>query len=72
MAQKLKINSPNGNHIHFNIMYGSDYTLCGLETAGDSFLKLQPGKITDEKANCPDCVRIVKFCQNIKPSELAG
>lgn len=69
MATHIKIKTTRDNHTHFDT-YINNYTLCGLETGGDLTMGIHPGKTVKSKVNCPDCIRIVKFCHNIKISEL--
>ena len=70
MAIRVKVKTPENEHVHFESMLGVTYTLCGLETAGDSMLGIGKAVKTKEKVNCPHCTVIVKFCKKIKMSEL--
>lgn len=68
MATHLKIKTHENNHIHFDIFF-NNYTLCGLESRGDETMGIAKGKVVKAKVNCPECIRIVKFCHKIKESE---
>lgn len=53
---------------HFN--YGrNDYTLCGLDNMGDSFIGLSIAKRHNKKVDCKECIRIVEYCKSIKKSQ---
>lgn len=69
MARHLKIKTEEDHKIHLGAVFGVTYTLCGLETAGDSGLGIEEATITKEPINCHHCIGIVKFCKTIKPSE---
>lgn len=51
------------NEVHF-VGCISDYTLCGLTLDGDENVagEYMP---TSKKVNCDQCIRIVRYCQNI-------
>ena len=68
MAGHIKIKTEENNHVHFNT-HTQGYTLCGLETGGDYSIGIHTGKIVTQKVNCPHCIKIVKYCQNINKSE---
>jgi hypothetical protein len=68
MALKLKIKTEENHHVHFDTCVNS-YTLCGLETGGDKGIGISVGVRTTQKVDCPDCIRIVKFCKPILESE---
>lgn len=68
MASHIKIKTREDHHTHFDT-HLNNYTLCGLETGGDEGISIQLGKHVKAKVNCPDCIRIVTFCHNIKRSE---
>jgi len=68
MADRVKIKTHENNHVHFNT-HRNDYTLCGLDTMGDETLGIHAPIKTSAKVNCPECIWIVQFCQNIKKSE---
>ena len=65
---RLKINTSENSLVHFDFNK-QDYTLCGLEIAGDSELKISAGIKTNRKVNCPDCTEVVLFCKKIKSTE---
>jgi hypothetical protein len=44
-----------------------DYTLCGLTLDFDT-ATTGGYSSTDKKVDCKGCIRIVKFCKSIKPS----
>lgn len=67
-VRRILIKTETDNHIHFDTGK-NNYTLCGLETGGDSFLGIEEGKPTMRKANCPECIRIVMFCSRIKTTD---
>lgn len=71
MATHIKIKTTRDNHTHFDT-HLNNYTLCGLETGGDEGMNIMIGKVVKTKVNCPDCIRIVNFCQKINKSELTG
>jgi hypothetical protein len=54
--------------IHFK-GNGNTYTLCGLETSGDSDLNLKESVITSKKVNCKHCIAIVLLCKKIRSTE---
>lgn len=68
MATRVKIKTDTDSYVHFD-MHQNDYTLCGLETAGDEGINIMPAKVVKRKVNCPDCIRIAEFCHAIKRSE---
>jgi hypothetical protein len=68
MATHIKIKTNEDNHIHFDT-HMNNYTLCGLETGGDKGLNISIAIPTRGKVNCPECIRIVKFCHDIEKSE---
>ena len=68
MIEHIKIYDSLHNYVHFDKKANS-YTLCGLETDGDEYLRLKRGVTVKQKVNCPDCIDIVEFCLAIKPSE---
>lgn len=68
MATRIKIKTFENSHIHFDT-HNNNYTLCGLETGGDERIGIQLPTRVKRKVNCPDCIRIVEFCHQIKLSE---
>ncbi len=68
MATRVKIKTYEDYKTHFDT-HLNNYTLCGLETGGDGELKMSVAKVVKSKVNCQDCIRIVKFCHDIKRSE---
>lgn len=68
MASRIKIKTWENSHTHFNT-HVNNYTLCGLETGGDESIGIQMPTVVKRKVNCPDCIRIVEFCHDIKKSE---
>jgi len=68
MATHIKIKTLENSFTHFDT-HSNNYTLCGLETGGDGGLDISESVIVKRKVNCPDCIRIVEFCHNIKKSE---
>lgn len=69
MPKHLKIKTPEDNLVHFES--GNSYTLCGLETDGDSVLGLGLCIETKQKVNCDKCLEIVEYCRTIKNEEMA-
>lgn len=69
MAAHIKIKTPEDEAVHIDAPFGVTYTLCGLETAGDSGLGIEGGVITKEKITCKHCKAIVIFCKKVKLSE---
>lgn len=67
MAIRIKIETPENNHIHF--AYRNDYTLCSLESSGHERIGIKKGIVVDVKVNCPTCIEIVQFCHSIKTNE---
>lgn len=65
---RILIKTETDSYVHFDTGK-NNYTLCGLETGGDSFLEIDEGKPTTRKVNCPDCIGIVKFCSRIKTTD---
>lgn len=69
MANRLFIQTDTDARIHFD--YGAqDYTLCGLETIGDTAIGIQQGIPTNKRVTCPECIRRVRFCKSIKSREM--
>lgn len=68
MATHIKIKTTDDNHVHFDT-WQNNYTLCGLETGGDSTLGFNKGITVTSKVNCPHCIRILKFCLDISKNE---
>ena len=68
VAKHVQIKTPDDNCVH--LMSENSYTLCALESCGDSGLGFDEGIIVNKKIDCPDCIEIVKFCKSILPSEL--
>ena len=48
MANHIEIKTETDTFVHIEAPFGVDYTLCGLETCGDTWLKIKPGKITQK------------------------
>lgn len=65
---RIQIKTDTDNDVHFDSGH-NEYTLCGLDTMGDPTLKISEPVITNKKVDCPQCIRIVKFCMRIKPNE---
>jgi hypothetical protein len=42
-----------------------DFTLCGLDTAGDSDIHVSDPEETTLKANCAQCIQTVEHCKNL-------
>lgn len=72
MAVKLRIKTHIDDHVHFAATMGVDYTLCGLETAGDEDIEIGVGVVTKEKVTCPHCLEIVRYCKTIRKNECDG
>ncbi len=68
MADRIRIKTSDDNYVHFDT-HKNTYTLCGLETGGDLSLGIHEGKSVSLKVNCPDCLRIVRFCKAIPNHE---
>jgi hypothetical protein len=68
MITRIKIKTTEDNNVHFDTAI-NNYTLCGMETGGDSGMGFEQGIITNEKVNCLGCIRIVEFCHQIKKTE---
>ena len=71
MATHIKIKTIENNYVHFDT-HRNNYTLCGLETGGDLTMGIERPVATTRKVNCPDCIRIIKFCNEINRNEWAG
>lgn len=70
MATRVKIKTLENSHTHFDFeIGGNNYTLCGLDTLGDTSLGLNYPVKVKRKVNCPTCITIVKFCHAIRSSE---
>lgn len=67
MEDHIQIKTHEDNNVHF--YRNNSYTLCGTETDGDETLGIEIGKMVDKKVNCPDCIEIINFCEDIKNSE---
>lgn len=68
MAHRVRIKTFENNNVHFDTLR-NNYTLCGLETGGDTTMGIQIPKNTNSKVNCPECIRIVEFCHAINRNE---
>ena len=68
MAKHIRIKTLENNYVHFDGK--SDYTLCGLDTIGDTSLSIEESVETTKKVDCPTCIEIVNYCQKIKQTEL--
>ena len=53
--------------VHCEAAHGNDYTLCGFTLDGDQG---EITKVTGRKISCGDCLGIIQFCRNIRPSAL--
>lgn len=69
MADRIQIKTTEDNFVHFD-SHHNEYTLCGLDTMGDERLGIDEPIPTKKKVDCPQCIRIVRFCKAIKSSEL--
>lgn len=72
MAKKNKITNivNKVEVIHFVCNIQNDYSLCGHDLAGDSWLGWEEGEPTKDKVTCVECIRIVKYCKAIRNSEM--
>lgn len=68
MARRVKIKTVEDHRVHFD-MGRNEYTLCGLDTMGDTSLMIGEAIQTAEKVDCPTCLHIVSYCRAIKKSE---
>lgn len=69
MALHIKIKTGYDNLVHVDAV-SNDYTLCGLETAGDPGLDINKGIRTKEKVDCRDCISIVNLCKTVKTTDI--
>ncbi len=69
--QKIKIETETDSYIHFDLNKNC-YTLCGLETMGDSGLNIKLGRVVKGKVTCPDCIEIVKLCHLITKNDFVN
>lgn len=67
MISKLSIDEGHIKMVHWEgvIECGTDHTLCGLETAGDSEIGIKPARESSRPVDCPVCLSIVKHCEEI-------
>jgi hypothetical protein len=68
LPTRVKIVTFENSHVHFDT-HLNNYTLCGLETGGDSKLGIKIAMPVKRKVNCPQCIRIVEFCNFINKNE---
>ena len=68
MATHIKIKTPEDNYVHFDT-HMNNYTLCGLETGGDTGLGIGLAIPIKRKVNCPECIRVAEFCHRINRKE---
>jgi len=68
MAKHLKIKTESDNDVHFNGVF-DDHTLCGLDTNGDSHLRIGIPIEVKTKVNCKQCISLISYCYSIKKSE---
>lgn len=54
--------------IHCNPADGCDYFLCGAAMDGED--GNGTAKETPRRVNCPECIRIIKFCKTVRAREL--
>jgi hypothetical protein len=54
-----------GKEIHLPGTQYNEYTLCGLDLAGDSDLHKTDPEETSLKADCEHCIGIVELCQTL-------
>ena len=69
MSLHIKINTDTDNYVHIDAV-SNDYTLCGLETAGDETIGIKKGIRTTDKITCPRCISIVELCRTVKKSDI--
>lgn len=69
MATHYKIKTVDGTFVHADGII-TDHTLCGLTLGGDSFLKIGVEIQTNNRINCTDCLKIIRYCKSIKHTEL--
>ena len=53
---------------HYNGCVGSDYTLCGDDTAGDDTTSRKIELVKGRRATCEACLRIVAYCKTLPVS----
>jgi hypothetical protein len=53
--------------VHYPPAGGNDHTLCGLSMDGDRDT-VGPCVATRKPVDCPDCLRIVRYCKRLKPA----
>jgi len=68
ITPRVQIKTELDNLVHFDTEKNT-YTLCGLETMGDSGLGFSEMIPTKRKVNCHHCIEIIRFCKNIRSTE---
>lgn len=70
MAKKILINTVNQCYIHFAGYINDDETLCRLSTNVDLILGQEKGILIEGKVDCPECIKILKYCNHISKKEI--
>lgn len=65
----IKIQTESDEFVHLDGCI-SDQTLCGLEQLGDGFLGFEKGFETNEKIDCPNCIRIILYCKSVRKNKI--
>jgi len=67
----IKHNDTKTSIVHFEDP-SFDYTLCGMDTTGDSSLEYESAKETKKRVTCEKCQRIVEECKKVKTDEISN
>lgn len=70
MAKKILINTANQCYIHFAGYINDDETLCRLSTNVNLLLGQEMGILTEGKVDCPECIKIFRYCNHISKKEI--
>ena len=55
----------DGNYVHCVSPFQEDMSLCFHDLAGDEELGWDTAEKTKDKIDCPDCIKIIKYCKII-------
>lgn len=73
MVEKIRVTETDDDGNLFSLTHydpakgtPADYTLCGLDTAGDPTIGLHGGTDATGKVDCPACISIVKHVRTIR------
>lgn len=66
-APLIEITNDDGEtFVHIDSGLGSDYTLCGQDTAGDSFTSKEIKIVVNKTVSCVHCLATFDYCKKLK------